>query len=115
MNEKYFYYYLIPTDNRLEKSLRYTIQNEELIKKYINTDFHYHYNDIIRRFLHNNNIFKYKYIFICLYKYKNFILDWAWNPYHGSLKDETFEEKNATFKGCVNIEDFEIEAEKYNL
>jgi len=89
------WYWLLPTDDRFEKSLR----------------------DIgctSTWFLDSERIKKNKYIFV---SYIN--ADWGWNVYKGKLTDDFYESMGCKFKGTVNILGHDPELEdpinKYNL
>lgn len=93
-------YWLVPTDHRLESSL-----------KELGCFKYFKINMEIRR--------KYKYIFISYIGTKleieNAASRWGWNPYQGEITDDYYESYNYKFAGVVNISDYELESEKYNL
>ena len=91
------FYWLLPTDNRFRKSLKaigcpevnilYFIKNEQIKKDY--------------------------YVFILLDNTNAKV--WGWNQYKGEPRDDYSEKHNYNFKGLVNIEEYELAANKYNL
>jgi len=88
---------LIPTDDRYEDSMRKIGADVE-------------YSEYIKPFLKN------KYAFI-IYdtKYNKERNRWCWNSYNDKLTDDYSENNGYEFKGLVNIPEYELEAEKYNL
>ena len=94
-------YWLLPTDERFEDSLK-KINCPEYIMKL--------------RFLHNHELRDgFKYAFIGCETNSSHYSDWGWNTYKGELSDEYYEECKYKFKGLVNIEEHELVADKYNL
>ena len=89
-------YWLVPTDDRFENSLKQIECPDEKIEL----------------FLTNNEIKKYDYIFID-YSYDN----WGWNDYHGKMLDEYYENRNYKFMGTINIDynDIDFAVNKFNL
>ena len=83
-------YWLVPTDERLIPSL-----------EKIGADFN---------LTQNSGIKKYKYVFIGLY-----MNSWVWAVYDGEERNESFERNGNEYAGRVNIPDYEINANKYNL
>jgi len=95
-------YYLIPTDYRFEDSLEKTNMPRYFIDQYLNNlKFNFDMNKI-------------KYIFINNYNYFG-NSQWNWNKYKGIEKDKSFEDKGSVYGGRINIEDYELEANKYNI
>lgn len=102
-------YWLLPTDDRFEDSLRKIGCPDDV------------YN---QKFKNNNNIKKFKYIFIG-YSCYTYVFDyikninnpdkWGWNHYNSTLSDPYYEENKYKFMGLVNISDFELEANKFNI
>ena len=95
-------YWLIPTDDRFEKSL---------------TDLNVFpgFKDMC---LKNYRIPKNYYIFVGYDKSKP-TDKWGWCKYEKNLKSEYYESVNLKYMGTVNIPDYELEmkisAEKYNI
>lgn len=94
-------YWLIPTDDRFEKSM-----------KEIGCDI----GQLKSKSLTGRDLIKeHEYIFV----YYNSDNDWSWTNYYGELKDEIGEKNNYDFQGTVNIVGNDPEAEKattkYNL
>ena len=89
-------YWLLTSDDRFEKSL-----------KQIKCP-----NNNIKIFLNNNRIKNIKYVFICYSPYNK---QWEWNSYKGKLLDDYLEENNYKFGGSININEFELDADKFNL
>jgi len=93
------FYWLVPTDNRFEDSLK---------KIGVGPDW-------CSKFLNNNKLLKNKYIFIG--RTTNIKNDyyWCWMPYEGKIICNFYEEDKYMFMGDINIKDEELDAEKYNL
>ena len=92
-------YWLLPTDDRFEKSL-YKI-NAPL------------------KFLTNQGIEKDFFVFIGNDGREDTTFSWGWDPYDGKRLEWWFEENGFRFMGCVNMEDWKPElymaTKKYNL
>lgn len=96
-------YWLVPTDGRLRESL------EEL-----GCD-----NNFIEMMVINNNI-KTPYIYIGFNPDASRITQsmsdkWGWNHYLGTVQDEYFNSSGYTYMGRININDYEMDQNKYNL
>ena len=95
-------YWLLPTDDRFEKSLM-------KIKCPVNR---------IILFLNNYNI-KTKYIFVgynanrVIYDVSNW--NWGWERYRGYDNCDFYEENNYKFMGTINIDESELAANKFNI
>jgi hypothetical protein len=102
-NTRYGSYWLLPTDDRFEKSLKSINCPKDVMES---------------RFLYNHDLRYYnKYVFIGRDNiswgwnpYK-----WGWKPYKGEKSDDYYQRFKYKFKGMINIEDYELESEKYNL
>jgi hypothetical protein len=95
-NTRYWSYWLLPTDDRFEKSLK-SIDCPQDVRE--------------RRFLYNHDLRDYnKYVFV-----GRDHIGWGWNPYKGEKLDNYYQRCKYKFKGMINIEDYELESEKYNL
>lgn len=91
-------YWLIPTDDRFEDSLmKIGCDDVDAIE------------DLNNRTLRNS-----KYVFILLHNDGN-VKDWGWNYYSGNIVDSFSKKHNYIFCGTVNIDEFELVANKYNL
>jgi hypothetical protein len=108
-NEKL--YWLIPTDDRFEDSLKKIkcakSYSEGLLKSV---------HQYTRKSDDPN--FDNKYMFIGYNgksRVKHSSSKWGWNPYYGKLYDSYYEEEGYKFAGMVNIEEYELTANKYNL
>ena len=86
-------YWLIPTDDRFEKSL---------------LEINCPGWDISFIFLKNKDFFQEKnYIFVSS--------SWGWTPYKGILRCKGYEKMGYKFMGAINIPDYEFDAKKYNI
>lgn len=92
-------YWLVPTDERLKPALKKIGCDEDFISRL------------------NFIVTQASYIFVCQYEVKpdglSFKYKWEWNRYKGVEEDESF--KDITYMGRVDIQDFELDADKYNL
>jgi hypothetical protein len=100
-NEKL--YWLVPTDDRFEDSLKKIKCPKDVIYGMLNG------------IISDNN----KYIFI-RYNGKEISMilaanKWGFNPYKGELYDPFYEKEGYRFVGMVNIDEYELDANKYNL
>ena len=86
-------YWLVPTDDRFEDSLKQI----GIEKKRMS------YSHFFEEEIRNHG----KYIFVSL--------NGEWDEYIGNIHNETYEDDGFEFGGVINIEDYELEAEKYNL
>ena len=96
-------YWLLPRDDRFEKSLKDIDCNKDFIEILLESD--------------DEDLLGCKYIFIAcddIYKKQDRTL-WGWNPFEGNLHDELYDEYGYKFMGTVNIPDYELTANKYNL
>ena len=91
-------YWLIPTDDRMKDSLKQIKLPKVFINSMLDQNF-------IRW---NEN----KYIFVCYDGPSN---KCGWNPYKGNILDDYFEQNGYSFAGKINLEDYELDAIKYNL
>lgn len=98
----YKIYWLLPTDDRFKDSLNKINCNKEYIR------------DLLTSPVYRENLF----IFIGYDGSTSAINDrvrWGWCAYEGTLKNEFYEEERYKFGGAINIEDYELKANKYNL
>ena len=95
-------YWLLPTDDRFEDSLRQIGYTEGLEENgFLNPKFISEEHD---------------YVFIVFEKEnEEWADDWGWNPYRGNQLDDWSEKHGYKFCGNVNINDYELDANKYNL
>lgn len=100
------YYWLVPTDDRFEDSMRKIGCPQPYIRTKLYLDF---LKDL-------------KYIFISYNGYESGLRNdndtsrWGWNKFRNSEIPNNFYEKNGfTFAGYINISEYELEANKYNL
>jgi len=95
-------YWLVPTDDRFKKSLIEIGCPRNKMYDYL-----------------NNPGYKIKkYIFIACYNIdnKDDKKEWGWNEFSGELGDHIYDDVlRLPFGGIVNIEDYELDAMKYNL
>lgn len=99
---KYYYkiYWLLPTDDRLEKSLN-KIHCDETYMDYVLTRPVYSPFTFIG------------YDGSAYVKYAT--NRWGWVNYEGTLKCDFYEYDGYEFGGAINIKDYELESNKYNL
>jgi len=106
--EKEKTYWLVPTDDRFEKSLLQINCNKKFIFDMLN----------------NIKNMDDKYLFIGYNYDENFGSNnsnynrpgvWNWNPYKGKKYDDLYNEQGYKFCGLVNIREGELDANKYNL
>jgi len=98
-------YWLVPTDKRLKKSLTQINCPKDIIDNYI--------NNVLPK-LENNNYLG-SYIFITYRPEYEPLIRWGWDYYHNTLPDEWLSKNNFVFGGTINIEQFELDANKFNL
>jgi len=92
-------YWLIPTDDRYEDSMKKIGAPD----RYIDRMSYFHKRAG-------------KYVFIIYDEdYADEYKKWGYNEYRGKLTDNYCEDNKFKFKGLVNIPEYELEAEKYNL
>ena len=91
-------YWLLPTDERFKKSLKQINCAKEFIHAMLT-------NDTVSRYVfigfNNNNI--------------NDRYNWGWNPYFGTMNDKHYDKIGYKFMGTINIPNYELEANKYNI
>ena len=103
-----------------------TFENKEVAKKYwlLPTDERYKdsliqincHEDLLNKFLDDTDRYNHKYIFICFDKNETInYLKWGLMYYRYKPYDEYLEINGYKFMGNVNIPDYELDAEKYNL
>jgi hypothetical protein len=100
-NEKL--YWLVPTDDRLGYSLK-KIKCAKSFSEGIQNSIKEYYNG--------------EYIFIGYNGKANTKISsskWGFNQYKGELSDPYYEEEGYRFVGMVNIDEYELDANKYNL
>jgi len=90
-------YWIVPTDDRFEKSL-------------IDLDV-----PSLDYYIYNERIPKNDYIYVVHNDNKN-MNKWGWDLYDGgNVIDDFLESKGLEFKGTINIADYELDAQRYNL
>jgi len=97
------FYWLIPTDDRFEKSLREIGCSDGTIEQFENT----------------LNLFEKPYFFIGyspngLFGHSD-IEQWDWDEFQNNMTDADFEKHGYTFKGAINIEQIELDTLKFNI
>lgn len=98
-------YWLVPTDKRFEKSLKDLNCPKDRIDNYMRFVLPRALEDSI----HSNN-----YIFIIYHPDYESLMRWGWD-YYDKLPDEYYSTNKFEFGGTVNIEQFELDANKFNI
>jgi len=92
-------YWLLPTDERFEDSLKKIGCDKEYMKVLLDSDDNVRINE---------------YVFV-LKDTSRKGCKWGWDPYAGLLHYDYFEDAGYEFKGLVNISEYEFAMKKYNL
>jgi len=95
--DNYRYYWLIPTDERFESALTKIGCDKKHIDYFLNIE----------------KLKEQQYVFISNTSISN--RDWGWCKYKGEMFNQYYEDKGLLFKGPVDITDYELDANKYNL